>query len=280
MIISRSAMMQGIQKVHGAAVPFVSMFHRTASTYLWEDDEGTTHKIVQGEGGEQGDAMMPLLFSLGQHPALEEVQAQLIPGEFLFAYLDDIIVISTPEHVAAGIRIHQSKTKIWNRAGEKPAVCDVLEHMARIADPTACVYLEGTTADHQLLLDRIPLLGDLQSLSLLLVYCAAARADNMSRVVEPDAAREFCRRHDAAVWRCFCTFTQIEEWQPRDVRDTASMPLVLGGLGLRSASRTSKPAYWASWADCLSMVQRRHPHVAAVLQHRRPSKPHPSAEQS
>ena len=39
------AMLQGIQKVHGAAVPFVSMFCGTASTYLWEDDEGTTHKI-------------------------------------------------------------------------------------------------------------------------------------------------------------------------------------------------------------------------------------------
>ena len=46
-LISRSAMMKGIQKVHGAAVPFVSMFYVTASTYLWEDDEGTTHKIVQ-----------------------------------------------------------------------------------------------------------------------------------------------------------------------------------------------------------------------------------------
>ena len=43
------------------------------------------------------------------------------------------------------------------------------------------------------------------------------------------------------------------------------MPLVLGGLGLRRAARTSKPAYWASWADCLSMIQRRHPHVAAAL---------------
>ena len=38
------------------------------------------------------------------------------------------------------------------------------------------------------------------------------------------------------------------------------------GVGLpRVKPRTSKPAYWASWADCLSMVQRRHPHVAAAL---------------
>ena len=70
---------------------------------------------------------------------------------------------------------------------------------------------------------------------------------------------------DETVPNRVCTFTQIEESQPRDVRDTASIPLVLGGFGLRSAVRTRKAAYWASWADCLSMVQQRHPQVAAAL---------------
>ena len=64
-------------------------------------------------------------------------------------------------------------------------------------------HLEGTTADDQFVMDRVPLLGDLQSSWLLLVQCAAVQTDYMSRVVEPDAAQEFCRRHDAAVWRCF-----------------------------------------------------------------------------
>ena len=77
--ISRSSMMQGIHKVHAAAVLFVFMFYGTASTYVWEDDEGTTHKVVASEGGEQVDAMMPLLSSLGQHHALEVVQAQFFP---------------------------------------------------------------------------------------------------------------------------------------------------------------------------------------------------------
>ena len=45
----------------------------------WEDDFGETHTISQGEGGEHGDAMMPLLFSLGQH-RLEEVASRLTPG--------------------------------------------------------------------------------------------------------------------------------------------------------------------------------------------------------
>ena len=42
------------------------------------------------------------------------------------------------------------------------------------------------------------------------------------------------------------------------------MPLVLGGVGFRSAVRTSLPA-WASWGDCLHMVHQRHPDIARVL---------------
>ena len=45
-------------------------------------------------------------------------------------------------------------------------------------------------------------------------------------------------------------------------RDSSSLPLSMGGLGLRSAVRTSVPAFWASWADSLQMVHEKHPVVA------------------
>ena len=145
-------------------------------------------------------------------------------------------------------------------------------------------HLERIGRDHQTLLDRIPMISDLQPSWLLLVHCAAARANYISRVVEPEAAEEFCRRHDAGLWRCFCACLQIDPDQPQDVMDTATMPLVLGGLGLRSASRVSTPAYWASWADCLSMIHKRHPIVCAALVHELEGQPetpflkqHPSA---
>ena len=64
------------------ALPFVRSFYGQPSRYVWEDD--------QGEGEEQGDALMPLLFSLGQHAALEAVRAHLLPRERLFAFLDDV----------------------------------------------------------------------------------------------------------------------------------------------------------------------------------------------
>ena len=46
---------------------------------------------------------------------------------------------------------------------------------------------------------------------------------------------------------------------------TASLPLRLGGLGLRSAERTLPAAHWASWADSLAMINARHPAVAGSI---------------
>ena len=86
---------------------------------------------------------------MGQHTALEEASAHLWPGERIFAYLNDIYLVTMPERVGAvhpivelrvqaKIRIHSGKTKVWNRAGERPQICDVLECIARVPEPTSC----------------------------------------------------------------------------------------------------------------------------------------------
>ena len=59
---------------------------------------GNPHDITQAEGGEQGDPLMPALFSLGQKAALQAVQQQLQPGEALYAFLDDVYTIPWHGH--------------------------------------------------------------------------------------------------------------------------------------------------------------------------------------
>ena len=100
-LISRGAMLNGLRSVDGgnAALPFVLQFYGNPSSYLWDHDDGTTHEILQGEGGEQGDPLMPMLYSLGQHHALCAVQSKLRLDERLFALLDDIYVVCRPERV-------------------------------------------------------------------------------------------------------------------------------------------------------------------------------------
>ena len=80
-------------------LPFARLFYST-STHVWEDEMGDPQMIPQGEGGEQGDPLMPLLFSLGQHSALDAVISRLQEGERLFAFLDDLYVLCDPGRVA------------------------------------------------------------------------------------------------------------------------------------------------------------------------------------
>ena len=94
-MMSRKAMLQGLSNVEGgrAALLCVSMFYGAPSQYLWEDDSGTVHTIDQGEGGEQGDALMPLL-----HGALKLHSEELRDEEMLLAFLDDThVVIPCPD---------------------------------------------------------------------------------------------------------------------------------------------------------------------------------------
>ena len=41
---------------------------------------------------------------------------------------------------------------------------------------------------------------------------------------------------------------------PQNIWESASVPLTFGGL-----------AHWGDWANCLEMVQNRHPHIVSSI---------------
>ena len=153
-LISRKSMLDGLSAMENGEklLPFVRSFYGAPSTYLWEDEVGTAHEVRHGEGGEQGDPLTPLLFSLGQHTALVAFQARLREGERLF-FLDDVYVICAPDRAGdvhkilqeelwkhAKIQVHHGKTKMWNRSGTTPAGEEELTASARVLDPNADVW--------------------------------------------------------------------------------------------------------------------------------------------
>ena len=101
---------------------------------LVEDSEGGPRSVAR-RGREQGDDLMPALFSLGQHDALVSIQGRLVQDERLLAFLVDIYAVGDrPERSGAactaiqeelrthtGVEVHQGKTQLWNRAGVAPA---------------------------------------------------------------------------------------------------------------------------------------------------------------
>ena len=104
-MISRESMLTGLLEVEGggAALPFVRMFYGSPSEDLWEDDEGIVHRTPQGEEGDQGDAMMQLLFAVVQRGALEAIHKRMNPREFL-AFHDDVCMATPWADVRSGAR--------------------------------------------------------------------------------------------------------------------------------------------------------------------------------
>ena len=69
------------------------------SSSTWVDANGTPHTLPQGEGGEQGEPLMPGLYPLAAYAALHELQACLRDGRAVFALFDDVYVVAPPDRV-------------------------------------------------------------------------------------------------------------------------------------------------------------------------------------
>ena len=133
--ISRASMLEALRTHEPLTglLPFAAMFYGQASRYVYYDEEGVGHEVLQGEGGEQGDPLMPGLYALGQHAALLELHAHL--GEGLYAFLDDVYITSTPERTLPALRAAQaSLSRLANvqvhlaalpqKEGDPPSVLD------------------------------------------------------------------------------------------------------------------------------------------------------------
>ena len=164
----------------------------------------------------------------------------------------------------------RSTTQVWNAAGIRPRACDELERIAQEADPTARVWrvlirLSFSRAsqfwahrwaalsscrptgkflsDLDTLLSRIPLLDDTQSAWALLLHCAGSRENYLLRLIRPELVQHFAEGHNAGLWRCLARILPASTGADPIAKTTASLPLSMGGLGLRDAFRTSEPAF-------------------------------------
>ena len=113
--------------------PVCAAWYGGTSAYLWWDAEGRRHEISQGDGCEQGDALVPALYALAQHDALAAAQGRLEPGEFLAAFLDDLYLVTTPARARpalddvtrtverhAGVAANFGKTRVYRANGGPP----------------------------------------------------------------------------------------------------------------------------------------------------------------
>ncbi|OLP88324.1 hypothetical protein AK812_SmicGene30376 [Symbiodinium microadriaticum] len=138
--MSRESFLTALQDAAPSLLPFVRLFYGRTSIYYWWDDTGRRREVHQGEGCEQGDPLAPALYAIGQHAALLAAQSRLQADEEVFAFLDDLYVLTTlprarvardvvagAVEAGCGIASNHGKTRIfgWSNAPAPPEVADL-----------------------------------------------------------------------------------------------------------------------------------------------------------
>lgn len=216
-------------------MPFVKQWYNGPTRLSWQDGTGTVHEILQGDGGEQGDALMPGLFCLALRSALDEIQQALPAGATILAYLDDIYVICAHGDTHAcyevvrstllrscNININMGKLAAWGigRNDSPPGLVELGENVwkGNLAETDQGIKVLGTPVgteayiaefgravvrDEAQLLELIPKLASLQAAWLLLYFCAVPRVNHLLRTLRPASVTEAARQHDAGVMQIF-----------------------------------------------------------------------------
>jgi len=294
--IKRASMLRALVRTPTAhsILPFVMLAYGRQSCYLWRDDAGNTHEILQGEGGEQGDALMPALFSLGMADALREAQAQLLPDELVIAYLDDVYIVSAPERARAayqtvtetiarrcGVQPNLGKTVCWNRAGICPpgiaelgptvwrgsgpdATCGIRLLGAPLGTPEYVqAYGEAHVAKADELLQKVLALPQLQHSWLLTYFCVVPKLNHLLRQVPPEQISRTGAAFELLLGSALQHLLGTEAVLSPEALTQARLPFREGGLGFRHCQALSPAIYWSSWVDVLPTLQKRFPAVAA-----------------
>ena len=166
---------------------------------------------------------------------------------------------------------------MWNKAGVKPPD---LEDLGDEVCSTAGIKVLGSPvggrefcaqvldqrfAEERRLYETWHAVKDMQCAWQLVVQCAVPRANHTLRTVPPSHSAEYAAKHDTELWQAATKVigAAVDEKEDAAANDIATLPMRLGGLGIRSAARTAPAAYWASWADALPMLRARLPRVAA-----------------
>ena len=209
-------------------LPFVRQWYGGVSKFLWHDDQGVAHEVTQGDGGEQGDALMPAFFCLAMRRALQEIQGILPSDAYVFAYLDDVYVICSRADVHGcyeavrdilRLRCHNDvnvgKLAVWGvgRADAPPRVEEMGENVWKgsLSAERQGIKVVGTPVGSEefvqencreildngaQLLSMITKLASLQASWLVLYFCAVPKVNHLLRTLAPAQSLHVASAHD------------------------------------------------------------------------------------
>ena len=265
--VSRSAFLRACRQHMPAVSSWAAWCYASPSRLLYRG------RVVPSSAGvQQGDNLGPLFFAMAIHPLLRQFKA--IAGiDVVIGYLDDIIIAGDGESVVRALRalegalpelglsLNLAKCELIPTAGADsevdlaafPATMKRVFHASFkfLGTPigireSVVSFTKRKRADKaSSLLKGVCLLEDGQIAHKLLMRCmGSSRVMHAMRTTRPDWILETLKEVDAATMDCLeaCVGTTL----PAAARTQASLPIRLGGLGVRSAERHAPAAYVCS----------------------------------
>ena len=258
--LHRDCMLRAVkQRLPGLYSFCYSAYSRPSSLFFGD------HIIMSSEGTQQGDPLGPLLFSNALHPLLESFESILS-----FSFLDDVTLGGPIDVVASDVqRIVDSGTPVGFHLN--CSKCELAAHPSvTVSDPTLQSFCrvkvgevtllgvplfagksldeawEKRCADLSRAVSRLCEVGAQEALLLLRASFSAPRVQYLMRCspsVEHPALDRFDTLLRESVSKISNTGLSDLQWLQ------ASLPINMGGLGIRRVASLALPAFLASAAS-------------------------------
>ena len=293
-LISRAAMLEALRPRPAASSPSSDSFsdqrpNSCGSMML------AYHSVLQAEGGEQGDPLMPAFFALAlPRPCVPSRPTPCRAKAFGHSSMtytcparrnglptccaaskstcsSMLTYASMPRRPVCGVPAALSPLAFPPSPSRSAWVGDTSlppdERGLRVlgtplgTDEYVAAYVQTLSAQHRAFLEVLPSVPDLQVAWLLLFFCASPRAQYVLRALPPALTAAFAFEHDRGVLLCLAQLLQVDPGAGDPLPDLTARRVHLalrhGGLGLRSAAAHAPAAYFASWADTMPAVLSR-----------------------
>jgi hypothetical protein len=277
--------------LHGL-VPFFTWAYGK-STPLYANDGSF---LFNSETGiRQGDPLGPLFFAIGIQDILKRVKSSYDTVDVL-AYLDDIHLTGPNSQVKKafkalesallqrGLVVNKNKSKLFQRSPSPdwqgiPIVNDGLRVLGSpVGTPTFIQSsMTGLTKKTIKILPTL-LQFDPKIKFLLLQSCINARPNFLARTSKPWLNQDALSEFDSMVSKCLfyiCEHGSADQlintltvdsitdlpMLPPTSDSIRSLPVIMGGLGLRKAHEITRPAYVSSWLNSMAWTASNLPHL-------------------
>lgn len=257
-------MLQAVSDAVPELLPFCQLAYQDPSVLAYG-----CRSVMSCEGVQQGDPLGPLLFSLTIHPILESMKSPV-----KFGYLDDITAagpefsvekdIVRLEHESSdiGLTLNVSKCELITndvRKSALPKLSSFIHIAPQYAKVLGAPIFVGPSLDEALYgqceslsraVDRLKLITSHDSLTIIRHSLSAPKLNYILRTT-PSAGHPALVKFDNTLRKALCSIVNVDFTDSQWLQ--ATLPVSLGGLGIRSVSTLAPSAFLASAAGTRSL---------------------------